>query len=131
MTRFQVRKVLVIGGAGYVGSVLVEELLKRGYAVKVFDRLIYGDQGLRSVRDRVELVVGDMRAMEPGIFEDVIAVVNLGGLSNDPTAEFNPTANYEMNTIATEVSARQAKQAGVQRYIFASSCSIYDQGVGI
>ena len=63
--RTKAKKILVIGGAGYVGCVLVEELLKRGYAVKVFDRLIYGDQGLRDVRDRVEVVVGDMRAMEP------------------------------------------------------------------
>ncbi|MFI5394386.1 MAG: NAD-dependent epimerase/dehydratase family protein [Candidatus Binatia bacterium] len=125
----QVKKVLVIGGAGYVGSVLVEELLKRGYAVKVFDRLIYGDQGVQGVRDRVELVVGDMRAMDPAVLADVSTVVNLGGLSNDPAAEFNPRANYEMNTVATEQSAKLAKQAGVQRYLFASSCSIYDQGV--
>ncbi len=127
--RAKAKKILVIGGAGYVGSVLVEELLKRGYAVKVFDRLIYGDHGLREVRDRVEVVSGDMRAMDQAVFEGVAAVVNLGGISNDPTAEFNPDANYEMNTIATEVSAKQAKHAGVSRYIFASSCSIYDQGV--
>lgn len=127
--RVPVKKVLVIGGAGYVGAVLVEELLKRGYAVKVFDRLIYGDQGLHAVRDRVELVVGDMRTMEPALFEDVTAVVNLGGLSNDPTAEFNPTANYEMNTIATERAAQIAKENGVRRFLFASTCSIYDQGV--
>jgi nucleoside-diphosphate-sugar epimerase len=123
------KKILVIGGAGYVGCVLVEELLRRGYAVKVFDRLIYGDHGLRDVRDRVEVVIGDMRAMDQSVFDGVAAVINLGGISNDPTAEFNPDANYEMNTIATEVSAKQAKQAGVERYIFASSCSIYDQGV--
>jgi nucleoside-diphosphate-sugar epimerase len=127
--RPQAKKILVIGGAGYVGSVLVEELLKRGYAVKVFDRLIYGDQGLRDVRDRVELLVGDMRAVDPSLFEDVSAVVNLGGLSNDPSAEFNPDANYEMNTVSTEQLAVQAKAAGVRRYLFASTCSIYDQGV--
>jgi nucleoside-diphosphate-sugar epimerase len=127
--RIPVKKVLVIGGAGYVGTVLVEELLKRGYAVKVFDRLIYGDQGLQAVRDRVELIVGDMRVMDPSVFEGVTAVVNLGGLSNDPTAEFNPTANYEMNTLATERAAKIAKEHGVRRFLFASTCSIYDQGV--
>jgi nucleoside-diphosphate-sugar epimerase len=125
----QVKRILLIGGAGYVGCVLVEELLKRGYAVKVFDRLIYGDQGLQGVRDRLELVVGDMRAIEPAVFADVSAVVNLGGLSNDPTAEFNPRANFEMNTVATERAAKLAKDAGVSRYLFASSCSVYDQGV--
>jgi nucleoside-diphosphate-sugar epimerase len=127
--RIPVKKVLVIGGAGYVGTVLVEELLKRGYAVKVFDRLIYGDHGLQAVRDRVELIVGDMRVMAPAVFEGVTAVVNLGGLSNDPTAEFNPTANYEMNTIAAERAAQLAKDGGVRRFLFASTCSIYDQGV--
>jgi nucleoside-diphosphate-sugar epimerase len=129
MTRSPVKKVLVIGGAGYVGSVLVEELLKRGYAVKVFDRLIYGERGLQEMRDRVELVIGDMRSVDAEVFEDVAAVINLGGISNDPTAEFNPNANYEMNTIATETLAKAAKKAGVRRYLFASTCSIYDQGV--
>jgi nucleoside-diphosphate-sugar epimerase len=70
-----------------------------------------------------------MRATEKSLFEDVTAVINLGGISNDPTAEFNPNANYEMNTIATESIAKQAKEAGVTRYLFASTCSVYDQGV--
>jgi nucleoside-diphosphate-sugar epimerase len=119
----------VIGGAGYIGAVLVEELLKRGYAVKVFDRLLYGDLGLRHVRDRIELVTGDMRAPDAELMEGVQAVINLGGLSNDPTAEYNPRANYEMNTLATVQLAKAAKAAGVARFVFASSCSIYDQGV--
>ena len=127
--RSQAKKILVIGGAGYVGCVLVEELQKRGYAVKVFDRLYFGDTGLQSLRDRVEVVAGDMRATDPSLFEDIAAVINLGGLSNDPTAEFNPDANYEMNTVATEQLAAQAKKAGVRRFLFASTCSIYDQGV--
>lgn len=59
--------ILVVGGAGYVGSVLVSELLERGYAVRVFDRLYYGDQGLAPVRDRIELVGGDMRQMDPAL----------------------------------------------------------------
>ncbi len=124
------KKVLVVGGAGYVGSVLVPELLERGYAVKVFDRLYYSDQGLKGVLDRVELLVDDMRAMSPDVLDDVDAVINLGGLSNDPTAEYNPRANHEMNTVATETLARLCKEAGVRRYVFASSCSIYDIGEG-
>ena len=66
--RAKAKKILVIGGAGYVGCVVVDELLKRGYAVRIFDRLIYGEQGLRDVRDRVEVVVGDMRAMDQSVF---------------------------------------------------------------
>ena len=125
-----INKVLVVGGAGYVGCVLVPELLERGYAVKVFDRLYYGDFGLAQARDRIELAVGDMRTMSADLLADVGAVINLGGLSNDPTAEYNPKANYEMNVVATEALARLCKEAGVKRYIFASSCSIYDVGEG-
>ena len=79
-------KILVVGGAGYIGSVLVFELLERGYAVRVLDRLYYGDAGLREIRDRVDLVVGDMRAVDASVFDDVSCVINIGGLSNDPTA---------------------------------------------
>jgi nucleoside-diphosphate-sugar epimerase len=124
------RKILLVGGAGYVGSVLAEELLERGYAVKILDRLYYGDVGLTEVRDRVELLVADMRALPPNLLDDVDVAINLGGLSNDPTAEYNPQANYEMNTLATKTLAEMCKEAGTRRYIFASSCSIYDRGVG-
>ena len=62
--------------------------------------------------------------------EDVDAVINIGGLSNDPTAEFNPKANEELNTHASIRVAEVAKRAGVPRMIFASTCSIYDRGVG-
>ncbi len=122
-------KVLLVGGAGYVGSVLAHELLERGYAVRVLDRLFYGDHGLAAIRDRVELVVADMRRVEPAHLTGVDAVVNVGGLSNDPTAAYNPAANYEMNTAAAVRLAELARAAGVGRYVLASSCSIYDQGV--
>jgi nucleoside-diphosphate-sugar epimerase len=124
------KKILLVGGAGYVGAVLANELLEQGYAVRVLDRLYFGEQGLRDCRDRVELVVGDMRAVTGEVFQDVEAVINAGGLSNDPTAEYNPSANYEMNTLASKKLAELCIANGVKRYIFASSCSIYDRGVG-
>lgn len=123
------RKILLVGGAGYVGSVLTHELLERGYAVRILDRLYFGDIGLRDHHDRVELLVGDMRTIESSVLKDVDAVINVGGLSNDPTAEYNPKANYEMNTLATKKLADLCVANGVRRYIFASSCSIYDRGV--
>ncbi|HWB82790.1 MAG TPA: SDR family oxidoreductase [Bryobacteraceae bacterium] len=121
--------ILVIGGAGYLGCVLVEELLDRGYAVTVFDRLFFGDFGMRKFRDRIRLLTGDMRTIAPSALENVSALVNLGGLSNDPTAEYNPEANHQMNTMAARSLAEIARRQGVKRYIFASSCSIYDVGV--
>lgn len=123
-------KILVAGGAGYVGSVVVEELLERGYGVRILDRLYYGEAGLRETRDRVELVVADVRTLPPDVLKDVDAVINLSGLSNDPTAEYNPRANHEMNTLAAQGLAKMCRAVGVRRYVFASSCSVYDQGVG-
>lgn len=122
-------RILLVGGAGYVGCVLAEELLARGYSVRVYDRLYYGAVGLGKVRDQVHLVVGDMRFMDPAALEDVQAVINVGGLSNDPTAEYNPQANTEMNTVATIRLAEMCRARGVSRYVFASSASIYDVGV--
>jgi nucleoside-diphosphate-sugar epimerase len=122
--------ILVVGGAGYVGSVLVRELLERGYAVKVFDRLYYGDQGIRDVAERIKLAPGDVRTLDLSVLDGVDAVINLSGLSNDPTAEYNPKANFEMNTQATEFLAGLCKKKGIRRFIFASSCSIYDVGIG-
>lgn len=122
-------RVLLVGGAGYVGSVLARELLERGYAVKILDRLYYGDDGLKDIRDRIELHLGDMRRVSPEVAEGVDAVINVGGLSNDPTAEFNPKANEEINTVGSCRLAELCKAQGVRRYLFASSCSIYDRGV--
>lgn len=125
----QSESILVVGGAGYLGCILVEELLNRGYAVTVFDRLFFGEMGLRRVRDRVRLLPGDIRSMPSSAMEGVTAIINLGGLSNDPTAEYNPDANHQMNTVATRTLAEMARSQGVKRYLFASSCSIYDVGV--
>ena len=122
------KKVLVVGGAGYVGCVIVKELLERGYAVKILDRLFYGAIGLEEIKEKTEIIIGDIRTFDPLILDDVEAVINLSGLSNDPTAEYNPEANYEMNTLATAKLAQICKQKGVKRFIFASSCSIYDVG---
>jgi nucleoside-diphosphate-sugar epimerase len=123
-------KVLVVGGAGYVGCVLVEELLAKGYSVRVFDRMFFGREPATGFLDRVELVIGDMREFGEEHVEGCSAVINIGGLSNDPTAEFHPAANEELNTRASIRLAEIAKRAGVSRLIFGSTCSIYDRGVG-
>ena len=123
-------KVLVVGGAGYVGSVLVRFLLEAGYEVKIFDRLFFGDSGIRGIADKIELVVGDLRTIDSSVLDNVDTVINIAGLSNDPTAEYNPKANYEMNTLATEYLAKICKQKGIRRFVFASSCSTYHSEAG-
>jgi nucleoside-diphosphate-sugar epimerase len=120
--------ILVTGGAGYVGCVAVRQLLAKGEAVRVFDKLYFGAEGLDEVADSVEVVQGDIRTFDPAVLDGCNAVLHLAGLSNDPTAEFNPKANEEINTVGTEVVARAAKERGIRRFIFASTCSIYDLG---
>src|SRR5215831_18686683 len=117
---------LVAGGAGYIGSVLVPRLLDRGYRVRVLDRLYFGEDALAAVRDRVELVVADVRDIPATALDGVDGVINLSGLSNDPTAEFDPEANWQMNAIATETLGQECVKRGIERYVFASSCSLYD-----
>ena len=118
--------ILVAGGAGYIGSILVPKLLDRGYRVRVLDRLLFGDDGLAAVREKVEFVVADVREIPGDALDGVDGVINLSGLSNDPTAEFNPEANWEMNAVATETLGQACVQRGIERYVFASSCSLYD-----
>jgi nucleoside-diphosphate-sugar epimerase len=120
------RTILVAGGAGYIGCVLVPKLVERGYKVRLLDRMYFGEQGLDGVRDKIETVVADVRDIPEDALDGVDGVINLSGLSNDPTAEFDPQANWQMNAVATETLGRMCVKRGIERYVFASSCSLYD-----
>jgi nucleoside-diphosphate-sugar epimerase len=120
------RLVLVTGGGGYIGSVLVGKLLARGYEVRVLDRLYWGKRPLEDHLDQIELVHADVRDMPATALDGVDAVVHLAGLSNDPTAEYDPEANWQMNAVATEALGRACLEREVERLVFASSCSLYD-----
>jgi nucleoside-diphosphate-sugar epimerase len=113
------------GGAGYIGC-LVPRLLDRGYRVRLLDRLYFGEEPLAGFRDRIELVHADVRDVPDEALDGVDGVINLSGLSNDPTAEFNPDANWQMNAVATETLGRMCVERGIERFVFASSCSLYD-----
>src|SRR3989344_9160429 len=124
-------KVLVTGGAGYIGSVMVSELLQKGYAVKVFDKLYFGREHLEKsgYGSRIELIQGDMRKMDKNILDDVGAVIHMAGLSNDPTAEFNPQANKQINQEGTRILAMACIDKGISKFTYASTASIYDKGL--
>jgi len=121
--------VSVIGGAGYIGSILIRKLLERGYRVTVLDALIYGDDSIRELygRHHFELVHGDLRNIETVIrslqFAD--AVVHLGALVGDPACSLNEKLTLEINLAATRMIAEASRAIGVQRFIFASTCSVY------
>lgn len=119
-------RILVAGGAGYIGCILADRLLERGYKVRILDRLWWGEEPLAGLRDRVEVVAADVRDVPPEAFEGVDAVINLSGLSNDPTAEYDPEANWQMNALATESLGKSCVERGIKRFVFASSCSLYD-----
>src|SRR3712207_2765067 len=121
--------ILVTGGAGYIGSVLVRDLLALGETVRVVDPLWFGDY--LDPHDRLELVKEDLRYSDTAsLLEDVSAVIHLAGLSNDPTADFAPDLNSESNVQATRQLARVVAEKAQRekreiRFLFASSCSIY------
>jgi nucleoside-diphosphate-sugar epimerase len=118
--------VLVTGGAGYIGCVLTQRLVERGYRVRVLDRLYWGEEPLSEIKDSVDLVAADVRALPESALDGIDGVFHLAGLSNDPTAEYDPEANWQMNAVATAALGRACVERGVERLVFASSCSIYD-----
>jgi len=119
------KKILVTGGCGYIGSVLVPVLLDRGYQVCVFDKLYFGEESLKGVRDKIEFIPGDVRNFDPAILDGIDGVIHLGSLSNDPTAAFDPDANRTINYEGTMKLARACKERGIERFTFASACAIY------
>jgi nucleoside-diphosphate-sugar epimerase len=118
--------VLVTGGAGYIGSVLTELLLERGYEVTILDRFFFGDTiaDLR-VHPKLHIVRDDVRWWADGGFQGIDAVCDLAALSNDPAGELDPAKTLEINHEGRARICRMAKQVGVRRYVLASSCSIY------
>ena len=118
-------KVLVTGGAGYIGIVLCQQIREAGHEPVVLDRLFWGRAPLAGLDATV--IRGDIRCLQDRWFEGIDAVCHLGGLSNDPTADYNPEANRQMNTTATDALVRACKRHGIHRFTFASSASIYDR----
>lgn len=118
-------KILVAGGAGYIGSVLVPMLAARGYDVTVVDQLWFGNRLPAGTaiqqRDVFDLNESDLKGFNQVIF--------LAGLSNDPMAEYSPALNFVSNAAAPAYLGYIAKRAGVRRFVFAGSCSVYGYAI--
>ncbi|MGO4883547.1 MAG: NAD-dependent epimerase/dehydratase family protein [Bryobacteraceae bacterium] len=123
------QRVLVVGGAGYIGSLLVESLLRRGCRVRVLDSLLYGGEPLRGARSHAnfELMAGDCRNIQDVVkaVRGVDSIVQLAAIVGDPACEQDRTSALEVNYAATRMLIEIAKGHGVSRLIFASSCSVY------
>jgi nucleoside-diphosphate-sugar epimerase len=119
--------VLVIGGAGYCGSVLVPQMLDMGYRVTVYDIQYYGCDFLPLDNPSLTVIKGDVRdikKLEP-LMTDVGAVLHLACISNDASFELDENLSTSVNMVAFEPIVLAAKKAGVKRFIFASSSSVY------
>ncbi len=127
-----VRHVLVIGGAGYLGSVLVEELLQAGMAVRVLDNFIYGRAALARFAGNpaVEVVEGDIRNLQTLVtcLADTDALVLLAAVVGDPASQSRPTQTIETNLLATQAIAFACRSQQVNRFLYASTCSVYGKG---
>jgi nucleoside-diphosphate-sugar epimerase len=117
-------RVLVTGGAGYLGTVLCRALKERGHSPLALDRFFWSGTPLHELD--VPSIQGDVRDWRDEWLNGVDAVAHLAGLSNDPTAEYNPHANWQMNVAGTERLVSACKRRGIKRLTFASSASIYD-----
>lgn len=128
MTMLEFPHVLVTGGAGYVGSALVPALLAAGYRVRVLDLYLYGEDLFADLRGpRLSEVRGDLRdaAVVREAVAGVDAVIHLACISNDPSYDLDPALGKSINYDAFRPLVRASKAAGVRRFVYASSSSVY------
>jgi nucleoside-diphosphate-sugar epimerase len=122
-------KILITGGAGYLGSILTEKLLKKKNHVKIIDKLWYGKQSVKQfiTNKNFSLIEGDIRNLETLIKEinDVDAVVHLGSIVGKPASEIDPKMSQVINYIATKNIAELCQNYKIKKFIFASTCSVY------
>jgi len=118
-------RVLVTGHKGYIGTVLVPLLLEEGYEVIGLDSDLYRRSTFGPSPKSIPEIQKDIRDAELADFQGIDAVIHLAGLSNDPLGDLNPELTYEINHRASVRLAELAKEAGVERFLFSSSCSTY------
>ncbi len=123
---------MVTGGAGYIGSVLCDLLLRSGYNVTLVDRFFFGRKPISKFKKHPGLTVVkcDLRDTEKiaPLLKRGMSIIHLGSLSNDPSCDLDPQWSVRINHEATVNLADAAKRAGVKRFVFASSCSVYGFG---
>jgi len=126
MIRYNNKKIFITGGAGYVGAVLVPNLLDNGYVVTVLDLMIYGENVLPS-HPNLNAVKGDIRdqALLQKLLPGHDAVIHLACISNDPSFELNPDLGKSINLDAFQPLVEISKSCSVKRFIYASSSSVY------
>ena len=121
---------MVTGAGGYIGTQLVRDLAKAGHEVTAVDRFFFGKEPLSEFDNDKNVVIKqkDIRDLDQNDFKGHDAVCDLACLSNDPAGEIDPKLTYQINRDGRIHVAKTAKQAGVEKYVISSSCSVYGQG---
>jgi nucleoside-diphosphate-sugar epimerase len=118
-------RVLVTGHRGYIGTVMVPMLIKAGHSVVGLDTHFYEQGTFGNSMDYIPEIRKDLRDVETADLKGFDAIIHLAALSNDPLGDLNPDLTYEINHKATIRLAEMAKQVGISRFLFSSSCSNY------
>lgn len=122
-------KVLIVGAGGYIGSCMTEDFLNKGVKVIALDRFYFGET-LADLKNNknLKIIRADIRGFDKRILRNLDAVINLASISNDPSSELDRSATLSINYEGAVRLAKEAKKAGVKKYIFSSSCSVYGSG---
>jgi nucleoside-diphosphate-sugar epimerase len=127
--------VLVVGGAGYIGSLVIEKLLTRGYKVRLLDNLVYGDDAIRKLLNnpKLEFIKGDCRNIQDVVraMADVRNMIHLAAIVGDPACAEDGENASQINYAATRMMAEIAAGHGIERFIYASTCSVYGASDGL
>ena len=123
------KKILVTGGAGYLGSHVVKQLLENDYKVRVLDDLSFGQNGIKKIKNNpnFQLLKGDIRDLQ-SVFksmEGVDSVIHLAGIVGDPASKIDPIMSTEINYLSTKLIVDATNYFNIKQFIFASTCSVY------
>jgi nucleoside-diphosphate-sugar epimerase/CBS domain-containing protein len=129
------RRVFVVGGAGYLGSVLVRELLARGHWVRVYDSFLFDQESLATIEDnsKLEIVRGDLRHLDETTraLSGTDACILLAAIVGDPASKAYPQQTIQTNFLAARMLAEACKYQQINRFLYASTCSVYGTGQGV
>lgn len=125
------RPILVVGGGGYIGSIICRKLLAKGQRVRLLDSFVYGQDAVKDIfgHPSFEVIQGDCRNIQAVVsaMQDVKSVIHLAAIVGDPACEQDRASALEINFAATRMMVEIAKGNGVERFLFASSCSVYGE----
>jgi nucleoside-diphosphate-sugar epimerase len=116
-------KILVTGACGYKGNVLIPKLLEAGHSVTAFDIMWFGND--LKPHPQLKIVQGDVRGIDDAVLQGVEVIVHLSSIANDPAGDLDPKLTWEVSALSTMQLADKASRLGIQRFIYASSGSVY------